>query len=220
VVLTEDCRLDAKQFPSLPDEKIDIERNLTITSAGSEKQLLELSFIKHAAVLRKGVTLTISNLALGRVRKTSGWSVPFFEGTALQQRQLLQLLHHCPGQSLHGTPAMLDPNNICRPQVAGRCLLSTDLTRFRDGHPAVLCACLCSDVCQRCCHFCVGTAPTAACAGDGMLLMQNVLRVRSFCPRKPRNSSLPTPNSVSRPAAFPGRQQVRGAAVAGTWHGT
>lgn len=83
VILTEDCRLDAKDFVSLPSKKISIERNLTITSAGAAKQLLELSFIKHAAVLRKGVVLTLRNLALGRVRKNSGWNVPFFGGTTL-----------------------------------------------------------------------------------------------------------------------------------------
>jgi hypothetical protein len=44
---------------------------------------LQLEFLSNRLLIARGVTLTLENLALGRARKTSGQSIPFFAGSCV-----------------------------------------------------------------------------------------------------------------------------------------
>jgi hypothetical protein len=67
-------------------QRYDLQRNLTIASAPGFLFQLEFDFIAQALRVPIGVTVTLRNVATGKVRDTPGWSYPFFTGESCVKR--------------------------------------------------------------------------------------------------------------------------------------
>jgi hypothetical protein len=61
-------------------QRYDLKRNLTIASPPGYVFKLEFDFVAQGLRVPKGVTVTLRSIALGKVRDTAGWSLPFFTG--------------------------------------------------------------------------------------------------------------------------------------------
>jgi hypothetical protein len=81
LLLTADYSITAAEWGQ---QRYDLQRNLTIASAPGFVFLLEFDFISQALRVPTGVTVTLRNVATGRVRDTPGWSYPFFTGWICQ----------------------------------------------------------------------------------------------------------------------------------------
>jgi hypothetical protein len=61
-------------------QRYDLQHNLTVASAPGHVFKLEFDFVAQGLRVPKGLTVTLRSIALGKVRDTSGWSLPFFTG--------------------------------------------------------------------------------------------------------------------------------------------
>lgn len=77
IVLTSDYSMSSAAWGQ---RQITLQRNLTMRSASGYVFMLEFDFIQGGVVVPRGVTVTLRDMALSKVRKTTGWVLPFFAG--------------------------------------------------------------------------------------------------------------------------------------------